>query len=84
MVRALRCLRRCCGFKSRHPRCGSIAQLIEQRPFKAMVAGLNPAAPTYGEERIMVNSSVFQAENTGSIPVSASFLAEWPSGRRRC
>src|SRR5438477_10985487 len=44
---ALQFLRRHLSWSTKAPRCGSVAQSVEQRPFKALVPGSSPVRPFY-------------------------------------
>src|SRR5207248_3156869 len=44
---AVQLLRRPLSWSTKAPRCGSVAQSVEQRPFKALVPGSSPGRPIY-------------------------------------
>ena len=52
---------------------GLLAQLVEQRPFKAWVNGSNPLQLRTRLLRLGVRTTGFHPVNTGSIPVGDAF-----------
>ena len=52
---------------------GLLAQLVEQRPFKAWVNGSNPLQLIPRLLRLGVRTTGFHPVNTGSIPVGDAF-----------
>ena len=52
---------------------GLLAQLVEQRPFKAWVNGSNPLQLKTRLLRLGVRTTGFHPVNTGSIPVGDAF-----------